>query len=456
MQTASENAMAHIVNPQKEYRLLQQRLDRNVSGAPDSPAFMKILEMLFTPEEANIMRRLPSKPTRMDILAQKLGMPENELADKLTEMARRGLVFDFERKGRRYCSQVPVVIGFFEFTYMRTREDLPMTELSRLFTEYMEREDKFARAVFKGETQMGRSLVREEALPEDDHTEILDYERASRIIKDAGTVGVSLCACRHKKSHLGEACDAPMEVCMTLGKSAAIMAKHGLTRLIAPDEAMKVLDQCKAANLAQTGDNVKRKLTYICNCCGCCCGMMQAIRMFDIRNAIVTSNWVMQVDEEKCRACGKCVKVCPARAIDLAAPKSRIALPPGADSEPSNGEEAGKSARKACVDETLCLGCGVCYSSCKFGAISMRSRPQRVHTPETLFDQMISMAIERGKLSNLLFDEPEKLSHRALGRIVSVVEKSPPFKAAMAVKPLKSAFMNALVSGAKKATGDLF
>lgn len=75
-------------------------------------------------------------------------------------------------------------------------------------------------------------------------------------------------------------------------------------------------------------------------------------------------------------------------------------------------DEAGVQ-RKANCEESLCLGCGVCYSACKFGCITMKPRPRRVFTPETTFDKFVAMAIERGKLANLVFDDPDKLSHRA-------------------------------------------
>ncbi|MDQ1257289.1 MAG: hypothetical protein QG656_1892, partial [Candidatus Hydrogenedentes bacterium] len=129
--------MSHTVNPDREYRLLQQRLDRNVTGAPDSPAFTRILELLFSPEEAKLAQRIPSQPIPVRALAKTLGMPEDELDGKIVDMARRGIVIDFEHKGRRYCLLAPVVIGFFEFTFMRAHDDLPMVELSRLFEEYM-------------------------------------------------------------------------------------------------------------------------------------------------------------------------------------------------------------------------------------------------------------------------------------------------------------------------------
>jgi hypothetical protein len=165
--------MGHITNPDREYRLLQQRLDRNVTGAPESPTLMKILRILFSPEEVELARRIPSQPTSLDALSRKLDIPRDQLGGKMTEMAQRGVVIDFEHNGQRYFALPPVVIGFFEFTFMRTRDDLPMGELARLFEEYMREDDRFARSVFRGQTQIGRSLVREEALPEGDHTEIL-------------------------------------------------------------------------------------------------------------------------------------------------------------------------------------------------------------------------------------------------------------------------------------------
>ena len=86
--------MAHLANPDRSYRLLQQRLDRNVTGAPDSPAFAQILKLLFSPEDAEIARQMPTQFVSVTRLARKLGQEPAELDARLLRMAERGLVLD--------------------------------------------------------------------------------------------------------------------------------------------------------------------------------------------------------------------------------------------------------------------------------------------------------------------------------------------------------------------------
>ena len=93
-------------------------------------------------------------------------------------MAERGLVLDFESNGKRYVLAAPVVIGFFEFTFMRERPDAPMEEYAEAFEDFFD-DEAFVRSVFAGSTQIGRSFVREEAVS----SEILDWERATHVVE---------------------------------------------------------------------------------------------------------------------------------------------------------------------------------------------------------------------------------------------------------------------------------
>lgn len=122
--------MGHSVLPDREYRLLQAKLDSFVEGAPDTPVFMKILEILFTPGEAEIASRLPYQPTNVDVLTKRLDKAKEELTDVFYSLANRGLVLDLEYNGERYVALSPVVVGFFDFVFMRTRNEIPMAELA--------------------------------------------------------------------------------------------------------------------------------------------------------------------------------------------------------------------------------------------------------------------------------------------------------------------------------------
>jgi ferredoxin len=109
------------------------------------------------------------------------------------------------------------------------------------------------------------------------------------------------------------------------------------------------------------------------------------------------------------------------------------------------GDPVKKKRRRAKLDETMCLGCGVCVPSCPEGAIRMEDRPQRHITPLNGTHRAVVMALERGQLANLLFDDRSLLSHRLMGAMLASLLKLPPLKRAAASRQVKSRYFEALV-----------
>jgi Na+-translocating ferredoxin:NAD+ oxidoreductase RNF subunit RnfB len=314
---------------------------------------------------------------------------------------------------------------------MRVRDDVDQKLLAELFYQYMNVEEDFIRELFTpgGGTQLGRVFVHEPALPADDSLEVLDYERASWVIDDAFCIGVGVCYCRHKMSHLDRACGAPMDICMTFNHSAASLVKHGVARRVDAVEARDLLDQARAHGLVQFGENVQRRVNFICHCCGCCCEALLAHKRFGFLKPLHTSNFIAAVDAERCSGCAACVAACPVDALSLTA----------------IDDAAATVATQACVDEQRCLGCGVCVPECPEGGLGLRPRASRVITPVDSVQRTVLMAVERGKLASLIFDDPASASHRAVAAVLGAALRLEPVKRTLAAHQLNSRFFDALL-----------
>jgi len=163
---------------------------------------------------------------------------------------------------------------------------------------------------------------------------------------------------------------------------------------------MALLQQAYDNNLVQFGENVRDRVNFICNCCGCCCEAMIAARRFALLHPVHTTNFLPEVAENDCDGCGKCVHVCPVEALGLVS-----ANHPGKPSK-----------KKARLNADICLGCGLCVKACPKKMIKLVSREQRV-----------------------------LWSHRALAAVFGVILRLPPLKRALASGQVKSRYLETLI-----------
>lgn len=425
--------MAHDVSKPAYHRLVD-RLNRFPQGAPPSKRLEKILGLLFSEKEAGSVAQLPIKPFKVKLAANIWKVSSNKAKRVLDRLASRAILLDIEYKGETYYVLPPPMAGFFEFSLMRARNDIDQKTLSELFYEYLNIEEDFIKDLFTlGDTRLGRVFVHEPVLSNDNALHVLDYERASEVIKSASHRGVSTCYCRHKMYHVGRACKSPMEICMTFNMSARSLIKHGHARQVSSTEGLDLLEQAYESNLVQFGENVKKQVNFICNCCGCCCEALIAARRFSIFQPVHTTNFLPDPDIENCTGCGRCVLICPVEAMSLVSA--------------NDPDQPKKKTIRLNMD--ICLGCGLCVRTCTENNLKLKSIDQRVITPLNGAHRAVVMAIERGCLHHMIFDNRVLFSHRALAAVLGVILKLPPVKQILAMNQFKSRFLEALITSSK-------
>ena len=131
-----------------------------------------------------------------------------------------------------------------------------------------------------------------------------------------------------------------------------------------------------------------------------------------------------EVDEDKCVACGACVKACPKIVIELR--KKNAAKTPAVKRVWVDcvNKDKGAVARKAC--QSACIGCGKCEKTCKFGAI-------------TIENNLAYIDSEKCKACGMCVAECPTNAIHGTDAVMSVVEKLKAKKAADAAKAKEEA-----------------
>ncbi|MBF8436890.1 4Fe-4S binding protein [Halanaerobiaceae bacterium Z-7014] len=413
--------MAHRTS-RNGYENLVERLNEFPQGATPSDTLYQILKMLFSEKEAELVSKLPIRPFTIKRAQKAWDLNQKEAREILDELASRAILLDVEKDGEHVYILPPPMAGFFEFSMMRLRGDIDQKVLADLFYQYMNQEEDFIKDLFtEGETQLGRVFVNESVLTNDHALYVLDYERASEVIKNASHIGVGLCYCRHKMEHKGQACDAPMDICMTFNNVAESLIKNDYAREVDAAECLELLDKAREHNLVQFGENVQNEVSFICNCCSCCCEAMIAAQKFGMLEPIHTTNFLPEINETNCVGCEECIEVCAVDALTL-------------------------EDDVAHLNEDICLGCGNCKQVCPANSISLKRREERVITPVDSVHKTVMMAIERGQLQNLIFDNQALKSHRIMAAILGAIIKLPPLKQILAQEQIKSKYLGNLIN----------
>ena len=322
------------------YRRLAERLDELPEGFPptDDGSELCLLRKLFTPEEAALATELRLTPETAKQLAARTQEDARTLGVRLKAMARKGLIRAEPIEGGLGYRLHPFVVGIYEW-----QVDSIDAELAELFETYYH--TAFGRAV-STQPALHRVIPVGESVKAD--TEIRPYESAAEIVAESQAWGVMDCICRKQQALIGKPCEHSLDVCLVMADRPAAFDHSPTVRALSQDQALATLRRAADEGLVHSVSNNQRGVSYICNCCTCCCGILRGMVEFGVADVVARSAFVCQVDQDNCVGCGLCEERCPADAIAV--------------------------ADTAQVDGLRCLGCGVCTLVCPEEALSLVRR----------------------------------------------------------------------------------
>jgi len=329
------------------YERLADQLDALPNGFPrtESGVEIRLLKKIAAPDEAWLAGQLGRKMESAGEIASRTGLSEPEVTERLREMLRRSLVRTEKHDGVRRYRLSPFLVGIYE-AQLGTIDH----ELAHLMEQYMMLQG--AKGILGPYPAVHRVVPAQQAVK----TEwILPYDDVRALLMEMKSFIARDCICRTEQDLLGDRkCDFPVKNCLAFSPIEGAFGPFGISR----DEALAILDETEETGLVHTVSNSVEGVNYVCNCCGCCCGILRGITEWGVENSVARANYFAETDIDTCVGCETCVGRCQVGAVSV----------------PDD---------VAVVDRSRCLGCGLCVTGCPSDAMHLRLRPDAevVHPP---------------------------------------------------------------------------
>ncbi len=353
------------------YKKLATALDTLPNGFPatDTGVELKLLKMIFSPEDAELFCDLRLKFETAEQIAARTGRPLEGLDDRLKLMWEKGQIFGVDFGEVRVYKMVPWVFGIFEFQLKHMTR-----EFAELCKEY---EKTYGPQFFDSNVPLMSVVPVEKEISSNEVT--LPFDQVSAIIENGQSFAVNDCICKKEHELLDEPCDRPLEVCLAIAPIPNFFDDHPLAgRPITRQEAYNILKMSEEVGLVHMTSNIEKGHYYICNCCGCCCGVLRGVKEYGGASA-VNSNYYAVITEEECISCGVCAdERCQVDAIE-------------------------EKDDAYAVIKDKCIGCGLCVSACPSDAISLiRKKAEDIVLPPADEDDWFR---RRGKMRGVDFSK---------------------------------------------------
>jgi NAD-dependent dihydropyrimidine dehydrogenase PreA subunit len=339
------------------YEKLAEALDRLPNGFPRtaSKVEIRILKRLFSPEEAVLASQMGRTKETPDVIASRTGLAPEEASARLQKMADKELVWNYKKEGKSLFRLAPFIVGIYEASSIDH-------ELAHMVEEYL--------SSGGAEGIMGPQPAIHRVVPANNAVKlelILPYDDVKALLLDSKSFNLRDCICRIQQKHMGHECGFPLRTCLSFSPTEPASGPHSISK----EEALAFLDEAENLGLVHTVRNVMKGVGYVCNCCGCCCGLLRGITDWGIENSVAHANYFAEINAEECVGCGTCNERCQVHAISE---ENEISV----------------------VDRQKCIGCGLCVTGCPNGAARLQRKPDtEIVSPPVDFETW-----ERDRLRN--------------------------------------------------------
>ena len=358
------------------YHRLAKKFDELPQGYPatDSGIEIKILQKIFSPEDAEMALKLQPMPETAQQIAERLGKPVEEVTGILDEMAQKGQIASQTVSGNQVYTFIPYLPGLWEYQVI-VADPVKDRELLEMFDEYY---SVVIKNTAHSEPAGGRTVPINAKI--EPGSQVQPYENVRQIIDKAKSFLVYDCQCRKERRILGKGCDHSIETCLNFSMEENAYDYFNLGgRVITKEEALNILDKVEEEGLVHNVVyNTKEDHIAICNCCPCCCVAMRGVKEFGVPSGIARSNFVAVIDQDTCTQCGVCAdERCPVDAIVENDDRYEV-LP------------------------DVCIGCGACTVTCPTESITLRLRPasEQDEPPDNMMDWLMKRVANRGTALN--------------------------------------------------------
>ncbi len=300
---------------------------------------LRILEWIFTPEEADLASKLKIIGETAEDIASRLNLDKEEVKERLDTMDSKGQIIAFYTKEGKKYALLEWIVGIYEEQLFRMDE-----EFAKLTNEY------FKKAKHKGLMTSKPAVHRVIPVNKVIKTEIEvhPFEEVERFIKEAKSWGIRDCICKVQQRLVGKECNYSESVCLNFAPVENYFQNDKNTKPITKEESYEILRHAESVGLVHSTRNTQDATFYICNCCTCCCAILRGLTEFEQPHAFAKANYVMTVNEDLCVGCETCLDRCQFEALEI--------------------------VDGICNVNNRCVGCGVCALVCPEDALQLEKR----------------------------------------------------------------------------------